>query len=102
MSNLDSILNKAEKEHDMLKHPYVGTEHLLLALLSYDNDLTDKLKEYNLTYNKFKRKLKQIIGEGSNKAPYILYTPMLRKVLSLVDNNSINLNYDLYNAIKKK
>ena len=56
MSELDKILKKAEKEHDNLRHPYVGTEHLLLALLSYDNELTDYLKEYHLTYNKFKRK----------------------------------------------
>jgi len=100
MSNLDKILRKAEKEHDVLKHPYVGTEHLMLALLSYDDSLTEKLKEYKLTYNRFKRKLKEVIGEGSNKSQYVLYTPMLRKVLSMVDNED-NINIKLFNAIIK-
>ena len=103
MSLLEKVLSKAEKEHDLLKHPYVGTEHLLLAILSYDNDLTKKLKEYKLTYNTFKRKLKEIIGEGTNKSPYILYTPMLRKVLSIAETNSEtkeNISYeDLFSAI---
>ena len=92
MKYLDRILKKAEKEHDLLKHPYVGTEHLLLALLSEENELTNKLKEYKLTYNKFKRKLKEIIGEGSNKSPYILYTPMLRKVIENATNENEDVN----------
>ena len=85
MNYLDKILKKAEVEHDKLKHPYVGTEHLLLAILSEENELTEKLKEYNLTYNKFKRKLKDIVGEGTKKSAFILYTPMLRNVLSNID-----------------
>ena len=95
MNYLDKILKKAEIEHDKLKHPYVGTEHLLLALLSEDNELTNKLKEYNLTYNKFKRKLKEIIGEGTNKAPYTLYTPMLRKVINISDIDGNNINNEI-------
>ena len=89
MNYMDKILKKAEIEHDRLKHPYVGTEHLLLALLSEDNELTDKLKEYNLTYNKFKRKIKEIIGEGTKKSQYILYTPMLRKVVDISNYEEI-------------
>ena len=58
MNELDRILKSAEVEHDKLKHPYVGTEHLLLALLKEENYLTDKLKEYKLNYNRFKKKLK--------------------------------------------
>ena len=103
MQYLDKILKKAEKEHDNLKHPYVGTEHLLLALLSEENELTDKLKEYKLTYNKFKRKLKDIIGEGTTKSPYILYTPMLRKVINNAENSVSDVseitNNDLFKAI---
>ena len=100
MSYLDKILKKAELEHDKLKHPYVGTEHLLLALLSEENEFTDRLKEYNLTYNKFKRKLREIIGEGSKKSPYILYTPMLRKVLDISDmgENEIS-NISLFKSL---
>jgi ATP-dependent Clp protease ATP-binding subunit ClpA len=82
MDKLSNILKKTEKERAALNHPYVGTEHLLLALLAQDNALTEHLKIYNLTYNKFKRKLVNIIGKGTKEANYNLYTPMLRNVLS--------------------
>ena len=95
MSKIDKILKKAEKEHDLLKHPYVGTEHLLLAILSEENELTDRLKELNLTYNKFKNKLKSIIGLGSKKSPYILYTPMLRKVISTAKEKLFDSDNDV-------
>ena len=99
MNYLDKILKKAEVEHDKLKHPYVGTEHLLLALLSEENTFTDSLKDYNLTYNKFKRKLKEIIGEGSKKSEYVLYTPMLRKVLDINENEDDITNEILFNSL---
>ena len=95
MEKLNLILKKAEKERDALNHPYVGTEHLTLAILSEDNELTEELKKYKLTYNKFKRKLINIIGEGSSKSPYILYTPMLRNVLDLAKSLSIEKNSEV-------
>jgi len=49
------ILVKAKLEMLELHHPYVGTEHLVLAILHTKNELTEKLSEYNLTYNKFKK-----------------------------------------------
>ena len=45
------ILVNAKIEMQELKHPYVGTEHLLLAILNSNTNLNKKLKEYNLTYN---------------------------------------------------
>ena len=51
---VNNILKNAESEMFNLRHPYVGTEHLLLSLLK-----TKKVKEictkYNLTYNSFKK-----------------------------------------------
>ena len=35
--NVQVILRNAEREMFELFHPYVGTEHLLLSLLSVDN-----------------------------------------------------------------
>ena len=51
------ILNKAKLEMLELKHPYVGTEHLVLAILHTDNDISEKLEKYNLTYNSFKKQI---------------------------------------------
>lgn len=95
MDKLNEILKKAEYEHDKLKHPYVGTEHLLLAILAKDNELTNHLKDYNLTYNKFKKQLINIIGIGNQKAEYVLYTPMLRNVLNEAEKISLENNIQL-------
>ncbi len=46
-----NILNNAKIEMNNLGHPYVGTEHLLLSILNSDNDIVNRLNEYDLTYN---------------------------------------------------
>ena len=51
------ILTKAKLEMLELKHPYVGTEHLVLAILHSKNELTERLSNYNLTYQKFKKEI---------------------------------------------
>ena len=56
-SCIRKVLEYAEEEMLNLNHPYVGTEHLLLALLKCEK--TKKiLKKYNLTYDLFKNELK--------------------------------------------
>jgi len=87
------ILLKSRSEMLQLCHPYIGTEHLVLAILNNDNDLSRKLKSYGLTYDNFKKEILNIIGKGSKKSPFNLYTPLLRKVidnalLDAKDNNN--------------
>ena len=41
------VLLLARSEMSMLKHPYVGSEHLLLAILKTKNNVSKKLKNYN-------------------------------------------------------
>ena len=43
------ILKNAERERFSLKHPYVGTEHLLLAILKEDNEVSRMLLSYNFS-----------------------------------------------------
>ena len=47
------ILANAKKEMYDLKHPYVSSEHLLLSILKDKNDISEKLKSYNLDYQIF-------------------------------------------------
>ena len=75
------ILVEAKREMNELNHPYVGSEHLLLAILNQNNDLTKKLKKYNLTYKIFKDELINIVGVGTVKSEWYLYTPLLKRVL---------------------
>ena len=76
-----------------LHHPYIGTEHLVLAILKTESELSKKLASYNLTYDSFKNEILKIIGKGSKPSPFYLYTPLLRKVidnalLDAKDNNN--------------
>ena len=77
-----NILNNAKIEMNNLGHPYVGTEHLLLSILNSDNDIVNRLNEYDLTYNSFKSELCKVVGVTEKKAEFFLYTPLLRKVIS--------------------
>ena len=43
------ILLKSKEEMIDLCHPYIGTEHLVLAILKNSDDLSSKLKAYGLT-----------------------------------------------------
>ena len=74
------ILKQAEKERADLNHPYVGSEHLLLSLLK-NSKLKEVFEKRGLTYNKFKNKLIDIVGIGTKKSEFILYTPLLKRIL---------------------
>ncbi len=99
------ILIKAKLEMLELHHPYVGTEHLVLAILHTNNELTEKLAKYNLTYTKFKKEIINIIGKGSKKSEFFLHTPLLKKVIenaimdSKDNNNGIVTTNHLFAAL---
>ena len=76
------IIMKAKDEMMALNHPYVGSEHLLLSILKNDEDLSSRLKNYNLTYDSLKKEIIKVIGIGSKKSPFVIYTPMLKKIIS--------------------
>ena len=75
------ILMSAKEEMKKLKHPYVGSEHLLLSILKDKNEISDKLKEYNLDYDRFKKEIIDIVGIGSKESECFLYTPLLKRVM---------------------
>lgn len=75
------LLKQAQKEMFDLNHPYVGSEHLLLAILKEDNNVSKIIKKYNVTYSNFKNKLIDIVGTGTKQSKYILYTPLLKRIL---------------------
>ena len=71
----------ARTEMLKLKHPYIGSEHLLLAILSTNNTVSRILKRYNITYEKFYQEVVKIIGKGSKQTTWFLYTPLLKKII---------------------
>ena len=75
------IIVDAKIEMSKLKHPYVGSEHLLLAILKNDNAVSRRLKDYQLDYDTFKKELVKIVGVGSEENSLFLYTPLLKRIL---------------------
>ena len=85
------IIVNAKKEMLNLKHPYVGTEHLLLALLKQKNTLSNKLYKVGLSYSLVKKKLIDLVGIGKEESKLSLYTPVLKNVIE--NANDISKEY---------
>ena len=76
------ILKDAEEERKNLSHPYVGSEHLLLAILKNKSKTKEILEDYGLTYKKFRQELINIVGIPKKNIDVNLYTPLLKRILS--------------------
>lgn len=93
------ILMQSKKEMQELKHPYIGSEHLMLAILSGENNIKKRLKEYGLDYSVFKEEIINIIGVGSKESNCFLYTPLLKRIiedaiLDSKENNNGNITIE--------
>ena len=75
------VLIVAKEEMKNLNHPYVSSEHLLLAILKGDNEITDILSEYDLDYKTFKKEIIKVIGKGTKSNEFFLYTPLLKRII---------------------
>lgn len=85
------LLINAKNEMLELKHPYVGSEHLLLAILKCTSlEITKKLNEYHIFYDEFRNKLIESVGVGSKGNHWFLLTPMLKKIIINAGLNSKN------------
>ena len=99
------ILINAKVEMKNLKHPYVGSEHLLLSILKNKNEISKRLKEYDLTYQRLKDEIIDIVGMGSNTSDCFLYTPLLKRIMetamldSKENNNGIVTIAHLFSAL---
>ena len=82
------VMVEAKREMQALKHPYVGSEHLMLAILKGNNDVSKKLKTFGIDYKKFKNEIINIIGEGSTESDWFLYTPLLKRTLESAVNDA--------------
>ena len=77
-----------KKEMQELKHPYVGTEHLLLAILhNVDLNITKELLKFDLSYDRFRLEIVDVIGVGKKTNDIFLYTPLLKRV---IENTILN------------
>jgi len=89
------VIIMAKDEMRKLHHPYVSSEHLVLAILKGKNNVSEKLKKYNLTYDNFRKEIIKIIGVGTKETEWVIYTPMLKKILDKAMLISSNQNDDV-------
>ena len=87
------ILIGSKKEMKLLKHPYIGTEHLILSILKRNNFVSSRLKESNVSYSNFKTEVINTLGLGQKETEWFIYTPLLKKIIetSMVISKEKNL-----------
>ncbi len=87
------VLLMSKKEMKELRHPYVGSEHLLLAILhQYNLPITKLLAEYQITYEKYRAEIIRVIGLGKTANEWYLYTPLLKRIIenAMLDSKDEN------------
>ena len=97
------IIKSAEAERKKCKHPYVGTEHLVLALLKLD-EIKEICNKYNLTYDNFKNALMKVVGSSKMETNFILHTPLLKMIVmdSVEDTNGEVSPKNLFISVLEK
>ena len=77
------LFKEAERQREILHHEYVGTEHLLLAILNNNPKLE---KQLGINYDLFYKEVKMAIAPVRKKITNNIYTPLLKKII----NKSLN------------
>ncbi|MGM0414479.1 MAG: ATP-dependent Clp protease ATP-binding subunit [Bacillota bacterium] len=92
------VLKYAEEEARYLKHNYIGTEHILLGLIREDEGIAGSiLVDLDITLDKVRKKVKNIIGEGNQKEDSIKsigLTPRTKKILNLSMDEARRLDHN--------
>ena len=98
------VISQAKIEMFELKHPYLGSEHILLSILKNDNEISSILKKYKVTYRNFKSLLIKMTGVGKTDTKWVLYTPLVKQIferamdISSDSNSKVTVEY-LFEAI---
>ena len=90
-----TVLINAKEEMLKLGHPYIGTEHLLLAIVSDSDDEMQALcKEFNLHQNKIQSVIKSERKQNVNSDNPVLqrYATSLNNKFRFNKNKRITLN----------
>ena len=91
------VVDLAADEARALRHPYVGTEHLLLGLLAEEEGLAARvLESLEVTIEEVRAQVARIIGPGEDeRLPSRLpFTPRTKKVLELALREALSLGHN--------
>jgi ATP-dependent Clp protease ATP-binding subunit ClpC len=86
----------AQEEARLLRHNYIGTEHILLGLLREGDGIAAKaLNALGVSSDAVRRKVTEIIGEGDQSpSGHIPFTPRAKKVLELSLREALQLKHN--------
>ena len=81
--NSKIVINKGKESSLMLKHGYMGTEHLLIGLINENGQCSKILEESNVTEEKVLSFIKLYVGIGevSYSLDEVPFTPRCKKIL---------------------
>ncbi len=85
----------AQEEAKLLKHNYIGTEHILLGLIHEGEGVAAKaLEALGINLEQVREQVQEIIGQGQ-QAPsgHIPFTPRAKKVLELSLREALQLGH---------
>src|SRR5580700_10677419 len=89
------VVVRAQEQARLLKHNYVGTEHLLLGLIAEQQGKAARaLTALDVRLDAVREQIVQIIGLGTEPAPAsepIPFTPRAKKVLELSLRDALHL-----------
>jgi Clp amino terminal domain, pathogenicity island component len=90
------VVVSAQEEARELDHNYIGTEHLLLALLVTSDPLASaSLNALGYTYDNVRAKVEEIVGRGkASPGGHIPFTPRAKKVLELSLREALQLKHN--------
>ena len=96
---ISKLFKSSESIRYDLRHPYVGSEHLLLAMLKENDSICKLLKNYGITYGSFKKELLKIVGSASISSELNLYTPLLKRI---IENATYDAKEDNKGVVTKR
>jgi ATP-dependent Clp protease ATP-binding subunit ClpC len=90
------VIVSAQEEARRLGHNYIGTEHVLLGLLRYEDGIPARvLGSFGVTLDGARDQVAKIIGQGEAVTPgQIPFTPRAKKVLELSSGEARRMGHD--------
>lgn len=90
------IVVSAQEEARLLNHNYIGSEHLLLALMRERNGVAARvLESFGITEEAVRRRVEELVGRGKRPpSGHIPFTPHAKKALELSLREALRLGRD--------
>lgn len=87
-NRLNRLTQQARRESYSLNHDYIGTEHLLLALMKTGSVATKALEAAGANYDLLRQVVINNIGKGQAMRPATEYSKKVRQILELARLNA--------------